>query len=518
MKLKKNYILLMLLCVATLGITSCSKDDDEAEMTEPTGSLTVANQTLENNMLTISNVNMSEDGWVVIHRDNGSGGPMVPDIISKPKMVMAGTSSDVMIELKDGVEIQDGETLWVMLHTDDGEIGTYEFDGSNGLDAPIMNGDNIVTKSFMVNVAAPTGSLMADSQMVMDNKIIVSSITLDQGGFVVIHADTGDGAPMVPEIISEPLYLDAGTHTDVEVTLKEDANVHAGDMVWVMLHTDNGTAEEYEFDGENGLDGPIIVDGNIVMSSIAITGVQDGDVYGTLMVEDQALTNNTVTVKSISLDQDGWVVIHADTGSDAPVVPAIISEPVYLKAGTYNNVEVPLKETANISMNDKVWVMLHTDTGVEGTYEFDGSNGLDGPIVVDGNIVMSQLTLTDVTTEAITGSLEVSDQAVSDNMITVSSITLAHDGWVVIHADTGSGAPVVPDIISEPVYLEAGTTTDVKVSFKESADVKTGDTLWVMLHNDTGAKGVYEFDGMNGLDLPIVVDGNIALKSITVTE
>ena len=151
--MKKKYLLLMFLSILALGVTSCSKDDDDEEvMAEPTGSITVQDQALDNNMLTISNVTMSNDGWVVIHRDNGDGGPMVPDIISEPKMVQAGDNSDVMIQLKDGVEVSDGETLWVMLHTDDGQIGTYEFDGSNGLDAPIVDNGNVVTKAFTVDV------------------------------------------------------------------------------------------------------------------------------------------------------------------------------------------------------------------------------------------------------------------------------------------------------------------------------------------------------------------------------
>ncbi|MGA9326040.1 MAG: hypothetical protein WBV47_08330, partial [Salegentibacter sp.] len=109
--MKKKFLLLMFLSILALGVTSCSKDDDDEKvMAAPTGSITVQDQALDNNTLTISNVTMSNDGWVVIHRDNGDGGPMVPDIISEPKMVQAGENSDVMIQLKDGVEVSDGET------------------------------------------------------------------------------------------------------------------------------------------------------------------------------------------------------------------------------------------------------------------------------------------------------------------------------------------------------------------------------------------------------------------------
>ncbi|PAM93568.1 hypothetical protein B4N84_17240, partial [Flavobacterium sp. IR1] len=164
-----------------------------------------------------------------------------------PKMVEAGDAMDVMVELKEGEEVADGETLWAMLHTDDGAMGTYEFNGTNGLDAPIMVNGNIVTESFEVSVA-PMGSLAVEDQVLRNNVVNVASITLDRGGYVVIHAsnEAGDG-PMVPEIISEPVYLEAGDYTNVEVPVKEEANVTTGDTVWVMLHTDTGTEEEYEF-------------------------------------------------------------------------------------------------------------------------------------------------------------------------------------------------------------------------------------------------------------------------------
>lgn len=259
MRVKKN-LLLMFMFLTALGFTACSDDDDDIEEVMPSGSITVMDQQLDNGTLTIGNVEMSQDGWVVIHRDNGNGGPMVPEIISEPVMVDAGETSDVTVQLKDGVEIEDGDTLWAMLHTDDGEIGVYEFDGSNGLDAPIMTeGGAIVTESFTVSVMNenPMGTITVVDQAVMDNTITVGTIELDQAGFVVVHADNGEGGPQVPEIISEPVYLEAGTNNDVEITFTESADVNVGDTLWIMLHNDTGEEGVYEFDGENGLDMPL---------------------------------------------------------------------------------------------------------------------------------------------------------------------------------------------------------------------------------------------------------------------
>ncbi|NJW55634.1 hypothetical protein HC175_22220, partial [Salinimicrobium sp. CDJ15-91] len=84
--------------------------------------------------------------------------------------------------------------------------------------------------------------------------------------------------------------------------------------------------------------------------------------------------------------------------------------------------------------------MLHTDTGEEEVYEFDGENGLDLPIMDEsGNIVMTSIEITSISTQAITGTLTVNDQAISDNMITVGDVVLSNSGWVVVHASNEAG-------------------------------------------------------------------------------
>lgn len=381
--------------ILSLALVSCSDDDDDNPVLLPTGSIVVdSEEMVEDGMLTINAVSMSNPGWVVIHRDN-NGAPMVPEIISVPKMVEENTTSDVVIELKDGEEVEDGETLWVMLHTDDGVIGTYEFNGTNGLDAPITDeSGDIVTESFMVSLA---NAVTANEQDLVNGVVNVESIKLEQDGYVVIHAsnEAGNG-PMVPQIISTPVYLEAGEYENVGVPLTDDANVEAGDVLWIMLHNDTGEEQVYEFDGVNGLDLPVMDGENIVMTSVTITDVTTAAMSGTIDVEDQALVDNTITVDNIFVDMDGYVVVHAsNVDGSGPMVPEIISVPVYVEAGDNPSVEITFTEDANVEVGDKVWVMLHNDTGVEMVYEFDGVNGLDLPLMDDDGIVVTPITITE---------------------------------------------------------------------------------------------------------------------------
>ena len=140
------------------------------------------------------------------------------------------------------------------------------------------------------------------------------------------------------------------------------------------------------------------------LTSLFFIGCEEDDTTGpnlgetTFEVEDQILSQNSVFVSSALFENDGWIVVHQDNGSDAPVVPDIISEPVFVEAGTSTDILVPLTSEAELTGDTKLWVMLHTDTGIEGEYEFDGQNGEDAP-VTDGNgdIAMTQITVSPAT-------------------------------------------------------------------------------------------------------------------------
>ncbi len=112
---------------------------------------------------------------------------------------------------------------------------------------------------------------------------------------------------------------------------------------------------------------------------------------GTLEADDQA-AGSSIVVRKVVAGQDGWVAVHVNTTDNKP--GAVIGvAPV--KKGENDNVTVKLDPTPKAG--DKLWPMLHIDAGTIGTYEFPGP---DAPVIVDGNIVMKQITLTAAAAEA----------------------------------------------------------------------------------------------------------------------
>lgn len=109
---------------------------------------------------------------------------------------------------------------------------------------------------------ATSGTIEASDQESDGTTVAVASATLEGGaGFIVVHADS-DGAP--GEVVGHAA-IPEGASADVVVTL--DRTVESG-TYWPMLHTDEGVAGEYEFPGP---DGPVTVDGAIVMVPIEVT-------------------------------------------------------------------------------------------------------------------------------------------------------------------------------------------------------------------------------------------------------
>ncbi len=113
---------------------------------EPTPSVTVSDQPLLDGTVTVEKVVSVGPGWIVIHAQaDGKPGPILGY-----SQVADGESNSVVVEVDASGATS---TLYAMLHTDAGEIGTWEFPG--GPDTPVMVGEQVVTPAFRVTAGLP---------------------------------------------------------------------------------------------------------------------------------------------------------------------------------------------------------------------------------------------------------------------------------------------------------------------------------------------------------------------------
>lgn len=438
------------------------------ETADVTPSVTVSDQ-LVIDSVTIENVDSQTQGWIVIHIDNGGS----PGPVAGFAPVNPGSNPGVVVDVETTMLTP---VLFAMLHVDDGAVGEYEFDGQSGLDAPVAVDGQVVTPAF--NIAA----MDVQGQTASDNTVLLDAVTIPVNGWVVIHVDF-NGAP--GPVIGQT-QVTAGTTTDVSVALASEASA----TLWPMLHVDDGEAGVYEFDGQSGLDAPLTIGGSVAVTPISTTVSLNaspqilipGD--GAEVAQDQLFFQ----VDSVLVDRPSFVVIHADAdGAPGPVLGN-----TYVGPGTTEELGILL--TGDIT--PVVWPMLHTDTGEIGVYEFDGQNGLDQPTLIDGSVVTFPVPIAPL--------LNVSDQELTDGTVVIDQAMIDAPGWLVIHA-SANGAP--GPVLGHTALTE-GLNENVSVTVDAAA---AGNQVFPMLHYDTGEAGVYEFDGQNGLDLPVSVGGSVVV-------
>ncbi|MFN8491938.1 MAG: fasciclin domain-containing protein [Caldilineaceae bacterium] len=165
-------------------------------------------------------------------------------------------------------------------------------------------------------------------QDVVDGQITVASAVINGPGWIVIHADD-KGSP--GQVVGYA-PLAAGTNADVAVPLD---TAHTTDVLYAMLHIDEGKAGAYEFPGP---DVPVAVDDKPVMSSFKVTGTSLS-VVGTLLLSDgfKMLVN---ALKAAGLEKElrgeGPFTVFAPTNAAFAALPKgkldeLLADPAQLK-------------------------------------------------------------------------------------------------------------------------------------------------------------------------------------------
>lgn len=474
--MRKFLVVLVLMSLMIVGLASVSAQDDGMGSVPM---VAVVDQLSLDGTVTIDSVYSEGPGFVVIHIDNnGAPGPVAGNA-----WIPAGHSHNVAIDIDTTMATP---TLYAMLHTDTGEVGVYEFGTVDGADGPVAVDGNVVTPSFGVAVVD------GQDQFVVDNTVTLNSIVTPTSGWVVVHA--GD-AETFGDVLGFA-WLDAGLNTAVTVELDGELT----NVLWAMIHIDTGEAEVYEFGTVEGADGPVIFNGAVATAPFWTVPhvvaddqvVLHADNYEGMMMDDMAPTFHAHSVLSEGL---GWLVIHSDNnGAPGPVLGQAQVEAGY-------NAEVNVALDGDIT--PVVWPMLHVDTGESGAYEFGTVDGADGPVMVDGNVLVFPVSVAPMLSFPADGGV------LDGNMLHAGDVVIDATGWLVIHSDNdGAPGPVLGQ-----ARLMPGLNTNVWVEVDADG---VGSQVWPMLHYDTGESGVYEFGAVEGADGPVIFGGDVLVAPLSI--
>ena len=108
-----------------------------------------------------------------------------------------------------------------------------------------------------------------------------------------------------------------------------------------------------------------------------------------VMASDQDVSGGTVTASQIMASANGWLVVHR-TGASKKPGPVVGHAP--LKKGANKSVTAILTEP--VKKGEMLMLMLHGEAGGSKTGIFEYTLGAkeDGPIKVDGKLVMAVIT------------------------------------------------------------------------------------------------------------------------------
>ncbi len=239
-------------------------------------------QQVVDNTVVVASALISVPGWLVIHADEAGQ----PGAILGSAPLIAGTNAPVYIPLN---EAPAATAVWAMLHVDDGTVGTFEYDGQNGLDAPVNINEVVATRP--INLTDAPTVLLADGTPIQGevapavnaaeqelapgdagaSNFVVSSAVSPAAGFIDVHGDMGH-----PSVSLGVSAVAAGENTDVAVALMPPAEgtmmTAITPIVWPMLHLDTDADGQYRYLMIPGVDLPVVYNGAVATLPVTVSG------------------------------------------------------------------------------------------------------------------------------------------------------------------------------------------------------------------------------------------------------
>jgi len=351
---------------------------------DATSVLEVSDQLSLNGMITITNVNSPQAGFVVIHADlNGAPGPVIGIA-----PVAAGPTENLPVMIDVGAATP---TVYAALHTDDNTAGMFENEKNPDADPPVMADAQPLMIPFKLT------AIRVYDQMINNNAASVAAVVSENGGWVVVSADNNGQ----PGGVLGQTQINPGTTDNVVVPFTTEG---ATPVLWVMLNVDDNTAGTFEFNQVEGADATLMVNDQMaalafnsattptLMNAAGLPMAFAGDQLASLNATGQQITGDQATPTGLVIDSvfsvgPGWIDVHADVMGHPG--PSLGVAPV--TNGDNSGVTVPFTPEMMNPVNPApvtpvVWPMLHTDDNQPNVYEYMMVVGADLPVIVNGQI------------------------------------------------------------------------------------------------------------------------------------
>lgn len=322
--------------------------------------------------------------------------------------------------------------------------------------------------------------VVADQPLDDDGQLTITSVTVPEAAWLVIHAEH-DG--QVGEVLGQTA-VPAGTSSDVTVTIDP---LQATPRLSAMLHQDAGEIGTYEFPGP---DAPWLEDGKAVAGSFEVDiRVARPEIS---LADQEVLDDGLLQVDAVYAINPGWLLIHND--DDGAVGDLLGFAPI--DTGFNENITVAIQWR---EATPTLHALLYEDRERMGKLDYPEG---DLPVIVNGQPVIADCHVT------LPPDIFVLDQPVIDGKIVIERVVSDGPGWLVIYYDDGG----LPALIIGSAPLTDGLNGQIEVEVSESA---VTDQLHIQIHDDLEPVG--EFD-IPGSDLPRMYHGRLPATTTFLTN
>jgi len=389
-------------------ITACGNRNAALNTLTPAIPLTGVEQSLivkslspDEKAIVVEKVISNGPGWLAVHtQENNQPGPVIAYIPVKD-----GVNEEITIPLDPNKATQEMD---IILHTDAGEMGVFEFPGP---DKPATVNGKTINSTFM-NATHGTGNtgksppsegnaeedqnneagnklvtgllpkVQAVDQDVIDGAVIIHEVISLGPGWLVIYSQE-DGQPI--KLIGKTAVKNGGNK---DIRVEVDSSQVTPEL-YALLYIDSGEIGVFEYPGS---DIPALSDVGVVLDQFKSSSAETAQITPTVDANtprvtavDQIIRGGTIKVAEAVSQGPGWLGVHV-TSANGGIGSAIGSAP--LNDGVNRDLIVKINPKR---ATETMIVMIHTDGGRVGIWEYPGP---DEPVIISNQMVMQPIQIT----------------------------------------------------------------------------------------------------------------------------
>ncbi|WP_162224262.1 DUF7282 domain-containing protein [Halorussus salinus] len=320
------------------GDRSPASEEVRQDQTIENTSVTFENQTSNGTVVTVSQVNLTEGGFVVVHDESLLEGSVLGSVRGVSEYLEPGTYEEVRVTLDD--PINDSQRLLALAYQDTNDNETFDFVESQGAD---------------------------DSAYTVDNQVVAddATVTVEEAEETTTTAEEAEETTTTEEPVE--------TTTEEEV---EETTTTAEEVEETTTTTEEIEETTTEEEAEE-----------------TTTETTTEEAEASLTFENQTSNGTVVTISQATLPEGGFVVIHDTSLLDGSVVESVRGVSEYLEPGTHEEIRVTLDEP--ITESQPLLALAYQDTNDNETFDFVETQGqADAPYTVDEQVVADDAAVT----------------------------------------------------------------------------------------------------------------------------